>query len=106
VFLCYGRHTQLELLELYGFMTAHNPHDMALLPVDVLQQQLAAAAAAAATARQQQQQQQGSRHHQRQQHQQHQQQGGQLEQKLDVAAADCWVHANGQPSWQLLSALR
>jgi hypothetical protein len=26
--------------------------------------------------------------------------------RIDIAPADCWVHPNGQPSWQLLSALR
>ena len=28
VFLCYGRHTNLELLEHYGFMLDNNPHGM------------------------------------------------------------------------------
>jgi hypothetical protein len=25
---------------------------------------------------------------------------------LDVAEAECWLHADGQPSWQLLKELR
>ncbi|KAA6425332.1 MAG: hypothetical protein FRX49_04825, partial [Trebouxia sp. A1-2] len=33
VFLCYGKYTNLELLEHYGFVLAHNPHDEALLPL-------------------------------------------------------------------------
>jgi hypothetical protein len=27
VFLCYGAYTNLELLELYGFLLPANPHD-------------------------------------------------------------------------------
>ena len=27
VYLCYGRHSNLELLELYGFVLEDNPHD-------------------------------------------------------------------------------
>ena len=27
VYLCYGAHTNLELLELYGFVLDENPHD-------------------------------------------------------------------------------
>ncbi|KAL0036386.1 hypothetical protein WJX77_005489 [Trebouxia sp. C0004] len=33
VFLCYGKYTNLELLEHYGFVLAHNPHDEAHLPL-------------------------------------------------------------------------
>ncbi|KAK9843754.1 hypothetical protein WJX81_004943 [Elliptochloris bilobata] len=32
VFLCYGRHTNLDLLEHYGFLLEGNGHDRALLP--------------------------------------------------------------------------
>lgn len=32
VFLCYGRHTNLELLQHYGFVLEDNPHDTAPLP--------------------------------------------------------------------------
>lgn len=98
VLLCYGAHTTLELLEVYGFLLDHNPHDTALLPPDTLQQQLQQAVAHHHT--QQQQQAVGRRAFSRQQ----QQQGPAVE--LGVSAADCWLHANGQPSWQLLSQLR
>jgi hypothetical protein len=27
VYLCYGHYNNLQLLELYGFMLEHNPHD-------------------------------------------------------------------------------
>ena len=27
MFLCYGSYANLELLELYGFLLDHNPHD-------------------------------------------------------------------------------
>lgn len=44
VLLCYGRHTNLHLLEYYGFCLEDNPHDTALLPIDyfcdTVQQQL------------------------------------------------------------------
>ncbi|KAG2501249.1 hypothetical protein HYH03_001056 [Edaphochlamys debaryana] len=36
VMLCYGRHTNLELLEHYGFVLDDNPHDAAPLDVDFL----------------------------------------------------------------------
>ena len=37
VFLCYGRHTNLELLEHYGFVLQDsNPHDIAVLPLSAL----------------------------------------------------------------------
>lgn len=38
VFLCYGKHSNLELLELYGFTMGHtvNPHDRAPLPLETL----------------------------------------------------------------------
>jgi len=36
VFLCYGVHTNLQLLEFYGFQLDDNPHDMALLPAGPL----------------------------------------------------------------------
>jgi hypothetical protein len=112
VFLCYGRHTNLELLEVYGFMLADNPHDVALLPPDTLVHHLQEAAC-----RFQQQQQQsgvpGRRAHCRRPQKHHEQQhtatlGGAVKCRhvLDVSSVDCWVHANGQPSWQLLCALR
>lgn len=125
VFLCYGRHTNLELLELYGFLlpaaaaaaeasvaagVVCNPHDAALLPPELLQQQLQAALEAQ-LARQQQQQQPAWQ-------QQHACQGAAGRRggaaaahawraiDLQVPPADAFVHACGQPSWQLLSALR
>lgn len=36
MFLCYGRHTNLELLQHYGFVLADNPHDTAALPPRLL----------------------------------------------------------------------
>ncbi|CAK0784490.1 hypothetical protein CVIRNUC_007694 [Coccomyxa viridis] len=36
VFLCYGSHSNLDLLEHYGFVLDDNPHDAALLPVGAL----------------------------------------------------------------------
>jgi hypothetical protein len=38
VFLCYGAHTSLELLDLYGFAIPANPHDRAYLPPALFQQ--------------------------------------------------------------------
>lgn len=34
VFLCYGSYTNLELLEHYGFLLPHNPHEEVLTPSD------------------------------------------------------------------------
>lgn len=101
VFLCYGRHPNLDLLELYGFMLDDNPHEEAALPVQLLQQALHQAL------QRQHQQQQGERQWRRQHmnHPQQQQQAG-FSCGLDVDAADCFIHVNGQPSWQLLKALR
>ena len=86
VFLCYGRHTNLELLQHYGFVLADsNPHDVAALPPRLLppavQQQLAGSGADAAAA------------------------------DLPGCAAEdgaaaALLHASGAPSWQLLRALR
>lgn len=68
VFLCYGRHTNLELLEHYGFVLQDNPHDTVILTPDkfppAVQQQL-----------------------------------------LSLGTA-CTLHADGNPSWELLRALR
>jgi hypothetical protein len=36
VFICYGRHTNLELLIHYGFVLPDNPHDVAPLPLSTL----------------------------------------------------------------------
>eukprot|EP00775_Hariotina_reticulata_P013289 gene13289-biopygen15186 len=107
VFLCYGRHTNLDLLELYGFMLEANPHDTAQLSVTMLREQFDL------QLQQQQQQQHVAaelQRHQSSRQQQHHKQGrqhrwcGQV--TLNIAAADCFVHLNGQPSWQLLAALR
>lgn len=38
VFLCYGAHTNLDLLELYGFLLPSNPHDRAFLPPELFAQ--------------------------------------------------------------------
>jgi histone-lysine N-methyltransferase SETD3 len=81
VFLCYGRHTNLELLRHYGFVLppGANPHDTALLPPCTLpaavRQQLGLGDS-------------GGGHGD----------GG--------AAPDAYLHASGTPSWKLLRALR
>jgi hypothetical protein len=119
VFLTYGRHTNLELLQLYGFLLPDNPHDTALLPPSLLQAQLQAALERQLQQQAQQRQQalphwrlqqprqQRAYKHQQQQPLQQQQQQGWRAVQLDVAEADCWVHVpSGQPGWQLLSALR
>lgn len=103
VFLCYGRHTNLELLELYGFMLPDNPHDVALLPPDTFEQHMQQAARGFHHQQQQQPGVPGRRAHCRQPHK-HQEQQHTV--AVDVSQVDCWVHANGQPSWHLLCALR
>ena len=91
MFLCYGRHTNSELLQHYGFVLPgeENPHDTALLPPQLLPaavwQQLAGHAADNGSS-------QGS------------------ETGSDwlegPAAAVCYLHASGAPSWDLLRVLR
>eukprot|EP00798_Chlamydomonas_sp_ICE-L_P000004 gene4-12810_t len=83
VFLCYGRHTNLELLEHYGFILTHgsNPHDTALLPVEGV---VSVAGRAGQVA-----QREGYGY------------GGPL-----LRSLDCFVHSDGHPSWGLLRALR
>ena len=81
MFLCYGRHTNLGLLEHYGFVLASNPHDTAplapqLLPAAV-QRQLAANGGGSSN--------------------------GGMERAAEAAA---YLHASGAPSWELLRALR
>ncbi|GLC41210.1 hypothetical protein PLESTB_001526700 [Pleodorina starrii] len=73
VMLCYGRYTNLELLEHYGFVLQDNPHDTAQLDPAALPLPSSARAAAGAPY---------------------------------LAPSDCFLHANGQPSWQLLHLLR
>lgn len=46
VYLCYGRYTNLSMLELYGFLLDTNPHDQALLPLEVVQAAMDGAGAA------------------------------------------------------------
>lgn len=78
VFLCYGRHTNLELLCHYGFVlpSGANPHDTALLPPRVLPGAV-------------------------------QQQLGLDGDRCDGGAAPrAYLHASGAPSWELLRALR
>jgi histone-lysine N-methyltransferase SETD3 len=98
VFLCYGRHPNLDLLDIYGFLLHDNPHDTALLPVQLVQQTLQQLQQRA------HQQQQGERQWRRQQQGQQHKQGH--EPALKLSAVDCYVHGSGQPSWQLLQALR
>ncbi|GLI63985.1 hypothetical protein VaNZ11_007094, partial [Volvox africanus] len=73
VMLCYGRYTNLELLEHYGFVLQYNPHDTALLDPALLPVPSAARTSAGSPC---------------------------------LTPADCFLHANGQPSWQLLHFLR
>ncbi|PNH05183.1 Protein SET DOMAIN GROUP 40 [Tetrabaena socialis] len=73
IMLCYGRHTNLELLEHYGFVLEANPHDTAPLDPALLPLPDSARYAPGAP---------------------------------PLAPADCFLHANGQPSWQLLHLLR
>lgn len=47
VFLCYGRHTNLELLLYYGFVLPGNSHDTAALPLSALPPEAAAQLGAA-----------------------------------------------------------
>ena len=71
VLLCYGRHTNVQLLEYYGFCLEHNPHDKAPLPIDyfcdTVQHQLCS---------------------------------------LGVADTDVYIAYNGNPSFELMRALR
>ena len=73
IFLCYGRYTNLELLEHYGFVLQGedhvNPHDTAILPVTVLSETV-------------------------------------LAQLQSMGGIEPSIHANGNPSWQFLRALR
>ncbi|GIL45821.1 hypothetical protein Vafri_2966, partial [Volvox africanus] len=73
VMLCYGRYTNLELLEHYGFVLPYNPHNTALLDPALLPVPSAARNSAGSPC---------------------------------LTPADCFLHANGQPSWQLLHFLR
>ena len=91
VFLCYGRHTNLQLVQHYGFVLppGQNPHDTAPLPPHLLppavQQQLAACGGGGG----------GS--------------GGAAARPAAAAAAGeggAYLHASGAPSWELLRALR
>jgi len=74
VFLCYGRHTNLELLETYGFCLppgggpSDNPHDAAPLPPGAF--------------------------------------APYCRREPPLPAADCRLHWNGLPSWELLRVLR
>lgn len=79
VFLCYGRHTNLQLLQHYGFALPDNPHEEVPVPLTLLDAQISKARrngseAAALNAM--------------------------------LPASDCFLHANGQPSWELVRALR
>lgn len=80
LFLCYGRHTNLELLLHYGFV-CDNPHDTTRLPARLLppavQQQLSGNDG-----------------------------GGHREGSVAAEAEGCYLHASGAPSWDLLRALR
>jgi hypothetical protein len=72
IFLCYGRYTNLQLLEHYGFVlieSNQNPHDMAVLPRDVLPEAV-------------------------------------VVQLQSMDEAESSIHANGNPSWEFLRALR
>lgn len=66
VFMCYGAHTNLQLLEHYGFVLGDNPHDMLPLQRSSLG----------------------------------------LNDGGSISAPECYIHANGAPSWAVLLALR
>ncbi|KAL4458878.1 hypothetical protein ABPG75_013743 [Micractinium tetrahymenae] len=92
VFLCYGRNTNLELLQHYGFVLAGNPHDTAPLPAHLLppavRQQLAGEGGGGGS---------GS--------------WGDLgseagEGEEHALLPEAYLHAHGAPSWGLLCALR
>ena len=91
VFLCYGRHTNLELLQHYGFVLPDNPHDVAPMPPRLLpaavQQQLTSSGGGAG--------------------------GGAnssgaeaADGQADGAELGALLHYNGAPSWELLRAMR
>ncbi|PRW59526.1 SET DOMAIN GROUP 40 [Chlorella sorokiniana] len=93
VFLCYGRHTNLDLLRHYGFVLSDNPHDVAALPPRLLppavQQQLAGSSSSSGIG--------GSGS------------AGALDAadgEAEGAETGALLHANGAPSWELLRALR
>ena len=96
MFLCYGRHTNLELLQHYGFVLPDkaNPPDTAALPPQLLpvavRQQLARAAADSHAGNTGSSMGSGN--------------DGDLQE--GPAAAACYLHASGAPSWGLLRALR
>lgn len=76
MFLCYGRHTNLELLVHYGFVLPDtaasgpaNPHDTAVLPLQLLPPEAAS-------------------------------------KLPGPEEECCYIHANGTPAWELLRALR
>lgn len=79
VFLCYGRHTNLQLLQHYGFTLRDNPHEEVLVPLPLLDAQISKA-----------------------------RRNGSEAAVLNamLPASDCFLHANGQPSWELVRALR
>lgn len=89
VFLCYGRHTNLELLTHYGFVLPDNSHDTAALPPRLLppavRLQLAGTGNGGEAAT-----------------------SSSSDEYLDAAAAEAaYLHAaSGAPSWDLLRALR
>ena len=66
--LCYGRHTNLGLLEHYGFVLENNPHDVADLPASAFP--------------------------------------ALVQSQLEAAGVTPSVHSDGNPSWDLLRALR
>lgn len=90
MFLCYGRHCNLELLQHYGFVMADNPHDVAHLPAHLLppavRQQLAGESGSGSSSG----------------HLGGAAGGGEGHAPL----AEAYLHACGAPSWGLLCALR
>jgi len=77
VFLCYGAHTNLELLEHYGFLLQDNPHDTVLLPPELLCSE---------------ERQSGVLNG--------------LPTHVSVPAKECYITRNGVPSWEVMKALR
>jgi hypothetical protein len=121
VCLTYGRHTNLELLELYGFVSEDNPHDKVTLPLEHLESVLAACPVLPQFCLPH-----IPLHQAQAQLQQHlvgplasridgsalnttttTKAGGEKQRLPDWLTQDeCFLHANGQPSFTLLRALR
>ena len=81
VFLCYGRHSNLQLLIHYGFVLSTNTHDTALLPTHLLPAEVLERLDSTG----------GGRH---------------SSTTTTTTANVCYVRPGGEPSFELLRALR